>query len=75
MGVWLEYTHKPKPKSEKEQSLEDRFNRLGGIQSMDSGTIDGGTTDPFSGGLQGRRGGFGGGLGRSSFGAASEAAV
>ena len=35
-GVWLEYTHKPKPKSEREQSLEDRFDRLGGIQGMGS---------------------------------------
>ncbi len=67
MGVWLEYSHKPKPKSEKEQSLEDRFDRLGGIQSMDPSLLGEGTTDPFSGGLQGRRGGFGG-LGRSSFG-------
>ena len=35
VGVWLEYTRKPKAKSEKEQSLEDRFNRLGGLQSTD----------------------------------------
>ena len=67
MGVWLEYAHKPKPKSEKEQSLEDRFDRLGGIQSMDPSTFGEGTTDPFGGGLQGRRGSFGG-LGRSGFG-------
>ena len=45
MGVWLEYTHKPKPKSEKEQSLEDRFDQLGGIQSMESSTLGEGTTD------------------------------
>ena len=67
MGVWLEYTHKPKPKSEQEQSLEDRFDRLGGMQSMESSPLGERTTDPFGGGLQGRRGGLGG-LGRSSFG-------
>ena len=67
MGVWIEYTYKPKPKSEKAQSLEDRFDRLGGIHSMAPSPLGQGTTDPFSGGLQGRRGGFGG-LGRSSFG-------
>ena len=36
-GLWLEYTHKPKPKSEKEQNLEDRFNRLGGMQTPQIG--------------------------------------
>ncbi len=66
-GVWLEYTHKPKPKSEKKQSLEDRFDRLGGIQSTDSSLLGDGTRDAFGESLSGRRGGLGG-LGRSSFG-------
>ena len=66
-GIWLEYTHKPKPKSEKEQSLEDRFDRLGGIQSMDSNLLGDGTRDAFGESLSGRRGGLGG-LGRSRFG-------
>ena len=68
-GVWLEYSHKPKPKSDREQSLEDRFNRLGGnLQTMD-GDMLGEGTDAFgqglSGGLQ-RRGGSFGGFGSSS---------
>ena len=78
-GVWLEYTHKPKPKSEREQNLEDRFNRLGGMQTNLDNNL---TNDPFSGGLPltgtrssgglGNTGfgrtGFGGGGGYSSFG-------
>ena len=39
-GLWLDYTHKPKPKSPKEQNLEDRFDRLGGIQSRQTGLDD-----------------------------------
>ena len=75
-GVWLEYTRKQEPKSDREQSLEDRFNRLGGLQTMDADMLGEGT-DAFgrggSGGLQRRSGGFGGfgsssGFGRSSFG-------
>ena len=66
-GIWLEYTHKPKPKSEKKQSLEDRFDRLGGIQSTDSSLLGDGTRDAFGESLPGRRGGLGG-LGRSGFG-------
>jgi len=73
VGAWLEYTHKPKPKSGREQSLEDRFNRLGGMQTMDP-TLGTGTQDAFgetfsrgrSGGFG--RSGFGGGFGRSGFG-------
>ena len=75
-GVWLEYTHKPESKSEREQSLEDRFNRLGGLQTMGSDMLGEGT-DAFgqglSGGLQRRSGGLGGfgsssRMGRSGFG-------
>ena len=70
-GVWLEYTHKPQAKSEREQSLEDRFNRLGGLQTMDGGMLGEGT-DAFgqglSGGFQRRSGGFGGFGGSSRFG-------
>ena len=39
-GLWFDYTHKPKPKSPKEQNLEDRFNRLGGLQSRQTGLDD-----------------------------------
>lgn len=74
-GVWVEYTHKPKPKSPKEQSLEDRFNRLGGTYTGQPGLDNTLPTDPFSGGISGTgirsgsgmgniglgRGGFGGG--------------
>ena len=72
-GVWLEYTHKPKPKSDKEQSLEDRFDRLGGMHMMDPSGLGAGTTDAFGETLSGRSGGFGrsgfgGGFGRSGFG-------
>ena len=67
-GVWLEYTHKQKPKSDRQQSLEDRFNRLGGLQSMGSDMLGEGTDafgERLSGGLQRRSGGLGG-FGRSS---------
>ncbi len=73
VGAWLEYTHKPKPKSGREQSLEDRFNRLGGMQTIDA-TLGTGAQDAFGetfpGGSGGRfgRSSFGGGFGRSSFG-------
>ena len=70
VGVWLEYTHKPKLKSEKQQSLEDRFDRLGGLQSM----VGAGSPNPYDGGtdafgetLSGKSGGLGG-LGRGGFG-------
>ncbi len=48
LGVWLDYTHKPKPKSEKEQNLEDRFNRLGGFQTSLPGFDNTPSTDAFS---------------------------
>ncbi len=72
-GLWLEYTHKPKPKSAKEQNLEDRFNRLGGMRTMQTGLDNNLSTDPFSGGFPqtGTRSGgkFGNtGFGNSSFG-------
>ena len=72
-GLWLEYTHKPKPKSEKQQNLEDRFNRLGGFQTAPTGLDNNLNTDPFSEGFPntGRRSGqgFGNtGFGTSSFG-------
>ena len=35
-GLWLEWTHEPKPKSTKQQKLEDRFNRLGGTHTTDN---------------------------------------
>ncbi len=62
-GLWLEYTHKPKPKSEREQNLEDRFNRLGGMRlqqiGLDTNTLN--NRDQFSGGFPqfGSRSGFG----------------
>ena len=73
VGVWLDYTHKPKPKSEREQNLEDRFNRLGGMQTMQTGLDNNLTNDPFSSGFpsSGTRSGrgFGNvGLGHSTFG-------
>ena len=72
-GVWLEYFHKPKPKSQKEQNLEDRFNRLGGFQTTPTGIDNNLNTDPFSGGFNNtgiRSGrGFGNtGYGQSGFG-------
>ncbi len=72
-GVWLEYTHKPKPKSEREQSLEDRFNRLGGSQIMDH-SLGARTQDAFGEAFSGNRIGtlggssLGGGFGQSGFG-------
>ena len=48
VGVWLDYTHKPKPKSEKEQNLEDRFNRLGGFQTSQTGFDNTLNTDAFA---------------------------
>ncbi len=50
-GVWLEYTHKPKPKSVKEQNLEDRFNRLGGMQMTQTGLDSNLTGDRISDGF------------------------
>ena len=72
-GVWLEYTHKPKPKSAKEQNLEDRFNRLGGMQMTQTGLDSNLTGDRFSDGFPvtgtRSRGGFGNtGFGRTGFG-------
>ena len=67
-GLWLEYTHKPKPKSEREQNLEDRFNRLGGMRQSQNGLSQIGldtnnlnNRDQFSGGFPqlGSRSGFG----------------
>ena len=71
-GVWLEYSHKPKPKSQQEQSLEDRFDRLGGTQTGDSNRFGQGS-DAFGRNTAGgfpRGGSFGrsSGFGRSSFG-------
>ncbi len=72
-GVWLEYTHKPKAKSQREQNLEDRFRRLGGLQitgtDVSDETIGGGDLDlPPIGGFPRAGGRFGGGFGQSSFG-------
>ena len=73
VGAWLEYTHKPPPQSNREQSLEDRFDRLGGLQTMDP-RLGTGTQDAFGETFQGGRSGgfgrsgFGGGFGRSGFG-------
>ena len=72
-GLWVEYTHKPKPKSPKEQSLEDRFNRLGGTRTGQPGLDNNLSSDPFSGGISrsGIRSGSGIGnigLGGSGFG-------
>ncbi len=65
-GAWLEYTHKPKAKSQREQNLEDRFNRLGGFQGIQPG-IGGdspGGQNLFSGaGTFGNRRSYGGGFG------------
>lgn len=76
-GLWLEYTHKPKPKSEREQNLEDRFNRLGGMQTtLPSLEQNGLSKDPFSGdfplsGSRVNRGfgttGFGSGFGSGGY--------
>ena len=66
-GIWTEYTHKPKAKSQREQNLEDRFNRLGGFHTLqpglggDSTSFDGGNL--FSGGGLGNRRSYGGGFG------------
>ena len=76
-GVWLEYTHKPKPKSAREQNLEDRFNRLGGMQITQIGLDTNNLSDnPFSG-RSSRSGtfsgsgfnniGFGGGFGSGGY--------
>lgn len=72
-GVWLEYTHKPKPKSAKEQNLKDRFNRLGGMQMTQTGLDSNLSGNRFSDGfpVTGTRsgGGFGNtGFGRTGFG-------
>ena len=67
-GLWVEYTHKPKPKSPKEQNLDDRFNRLGGIQTMQPGLDNNLTTDPFSGGFPRTGTRSGTGLGNAGFG-------
>lgn len=73
-GLWLDYTHKPKPKSQTAQNLEDRFDRLGGIQSRQIGSDDNNLTgDTFSNNFPNtgsrRNTGFGrSGLGSGSFG-------
>ncbi len=68
VGVWLEYTHKPKPKSAREQNLEDRFNRLGGMQMTQTGLDSNLTNDPFSGGLPRSNTFSGGGFNNTGFG-------
>ncbi len=68
-GIWVEYTHKPKPKSVKEQNLEDRFNRLGGMPTTQIGLDNNNLgKDPFSENfpLTGSRANRG--LGRTGFG-------
>ena len=69
-GVWVEYTHKPKAKSPKEQNLEDRFNRLGGTHKIQIGLDNNLSTDPFPGGFsRSQRRGLGNtGFGLSGFG-------
>ena len=72
-GLWVEYTHKPKPKSEKEQNLEDRFNRLGGMRTpqigLDTNKLN--NRDQFPDGFPqlGSRSGFG--LSNTGFGRGS----
>ena len=67
-GLWLEYTHKPKPKSSEQQNLEDRFNRLGGFQNIPTGLDNNLNTDPFSGGLSNTGSRTGRGFGNTGFG-------
>ncbi len=68
-GLWIEYTHKPKPKSQKEQNLDDRFNRLGGSHSILQTSLDNNLpTDPFSSGIRNTGTRSGTGLGNIGFG-------
>ena len=65
-GVWMEYTHKPKAKSQREQNLQDRFNQLGGFQGTQPGIGSEGLggTNLFSGtGTLGNRSSYGSGFG------------
>lgn len=70
-GLWLEYTHKPKPKSPKQQNLEDRFNRLGGLQTTQLGLDNNLLRDPYSTGISNTRSGINTGLGGNRFGSGS----